>query len=82
MLDYKDRLNNAWDKVPQHRQKDILEELEHKAYNQDFTVKPNTTSQNNNNPLEPLADCIVSLMNDCADAIVLIGRVIKTKFRN
>lgn len=80
MLDYKDRLNDAWDKVPQHRQKAILEELEHKAYKQDFDTCNSDTSCERNNLLEPLAESIVSVMNDCADAIVIIGRLIKQKF--
>lgn len=85
MLDYKDRMNQAWDKVPEHRQKEILEELEHKAYQQDFTatIRTNTTSEYEGpNPLEPLADCIVSVMRDCADAIVLIGRHMKNTFKD
>lgn len=77
MLDYKDRMNQAWDKVPEHRQKEILEELEHKAYQQDFTpmIRTNaTTEYEGPNPLEPIADCIVKIMEDCADALVILGK--------
>lgn len=82
MLDYRNRLNEAWDKIPQHRQKELLEELEHKAYQQDFTptIRTNdTTEYEGPNPLEPVADFIVNILNDCADAIVLLGKHIFKK---
>lgn len=36
MLNYNDRLNEAWEKVPEQHKKQLLEEMEHKAYTQDF----------------------------------------------
>ena len=83
MLDYKNRLNEAWDKIPEHRQKDILEEIEHKAYQQDFTPTMRTnevTEYEGPNPLEPLADCIVKIMEDCADGLVILGKHFIKKF--
>lgn len=73
MLDYRDRLNEAWDKIPQHRQKGILEELEHKAYSQDFT-EITSDEYEDSNPLEPLANIIANILDDCADAIVILTK--------
>ena len=36
MLDYDKRLNEAWNKVPEQHKKEMLEQLEHQAYQQDF----------------------------------------------
>lgn len=65
MLDYNKRLNDAWAKVPTHRQKEILEDLEHKVAVQQFSssnledsnsVK---SSDSEDNILEPLVDLLL-----------------------
>lgn len=62
MLNYDDRLKEAWSKVPEHRQRQILEEMEHKAYNQDFVEY---TNKDEDNILAPLVDALV----DCVKVI-------------
>lgn len=66
MNNYNKRMNEAWDRIPSHRQKDILYDLEHKAYNQDFSTNEVNKTENsvysnnsNENILEPVADMIV-----------------------
>ena len=64
MLNYNERMNKAWEQIPQHRQKEILDELEHKAYQQDFSrgikeVEPiKWTTDSEGNIMEPIADLI------------------------
>ena len=68
MLNYNDRLNQAWDKVPEQHKKQILEELEHRAYQQDFNDYTNDEECNYDdscNPIEILVDAII----DCIKVI-------------
>ncbi|MGM9544217.1 MAG: hypothetical protein ACI3T9_04475 [Romboutsia timonensis] len=55
MLDYKNRMNDAWDKIPVQHQKQILEEMEHKAYQQDFQNYDDSC-----NVIEVLVDAIIA----------------------
>lgn len=66
MNNYDNRLKEAWERVPSHRQKSILEELERKAYKQDFEVNNEEnkvySTVSSDNPLEPIADVIVDAL--------------------
>lgn len=82
MLNYDKRLNDAWEKVPSHRQKDILDDLERKAYKQDFSSnevnkQENAVYTNNDsNILEPIADVIV----DALDGAKILWQCITGKY--
>ena len=68
MLNYNDRLNQAWDKVPEQHKKQLLEELEHKAYQQDFndyTKDEKCNYDDSCNVIEILVDAII----DCIKVI-------------
>lgn len=81
MLNYKERVNQAWEKIPNHRQKAILEELERKAYNQDFSSSEvnkqenNVYNHNEGNILEPIADIIVDAIEGaCILVSYMLGK--------
>ena len=63
MLNYNERLNEAWEKVPEQHKKQLLEELEHKAYNQDFIEY---TNEDEDNILAPIVDALI----DCIKVVM------------
>ena len=63
MLNYNERLNEAWEKVPEQHKKQLLEELEHKAYNQDFIEY---TKEDEDNILAPIVDAFI----DCIKVLI------------
>ena len=63
MLNYNERLNEAWEKVPEQHKKQLLEELEHKAYNQDFIEY---TNEDEDNILAPIVDALI----DCIKVLI------------
>lgn len=71
MLNYNDRLNQAWDKVPEQHKKQILEELEHKAYQQDFTytAEDNCSYDDNYNIIEVVIDAVINCIKVIAKHI-------------
>ena len=64
MLNYNERLNEAWNKVPTQYQKQLLEEIEHKAYIQDFTYteEDKCNYDDNCNPIEVLVDAFINVI--------------------
>ena len=68
MLNYNDRLNQAWDKVPEQHKKQLLEELEHKAYQQDFT-EDKCNYDDSCNVIEILVDAIINCVKVIAKHI-------------
>lgn len=64
MVDYDKRMKDAWEQVPQHRQKEILHDLEHKAYKVDYSNnEPDRviSPSDDYNLAEPLADAIIGI---------------------
>lgn len=57
MLDYDKRLNEAWEKVPEQHKKEMLEQLEHQAYQQDFQPY-----DNDGNIIEVVVDAIINVI--------------------
>lgn len=57
MLNYNDRLNEAWNKVPEQHKKAMLEEMEHKAYTQDFQSYDDSC-----NVIEIVIDAIIDVI--------------------
>lgn len=77
MLNYEDRIMDAFNQIPTHRQKGILEDLEHKAYTNDYEeeIIKEVSVTSEKNILEPIANWLYEAIS----GIPVLIRLIKNK---